>query len=165
MFTETKRHGLWCNKRRGHSRRAAALIGDRCGSAAAMCSTLECVLIALQSVSRFWQNEPNRDVSPSLSNDLADRAAGNPVSWTSGFGTATIRRMEKSGRAMTGYVSTMVRIQAALNRGQHRVDGTGPRACPRSAPLSAATSAAMTDHRFKPSRSMTERWPHPLHCR
>jgi transcriptional regulator with XRE-family HTH domain len=31
-----------------------------------------------------------------------------------GVGTATIRRIEKSDRAMTGYISTMVRIQAAF---------------------------------------------------
>ena len=30
------------------------------------------------------------------------------------MGTATIRRIEKSDWAMTGYVSTMVRIQAAF---------------------------------------------------
>jgi transcriptional regulator with XRE-family HTH domain len=38
------------------------------------------------------------------------------LSKVSGVGTATIRRIEKSGRAMTGYVSTMVRIQAAFEQ-------------------------------------------------
>ena len=32
------------------------------------------------------------------------------------MGTATIRRIEKSDREMTGYVSTMVRIQAAFEQ-------------------------------------------------
>jgi transcriptional regulator with XRE-family HTH domain len=38
------------------------------------------------------------------------------LSKASGVGTATIRRIEKSGRAMTGYVSTLVRIQAAFEQ-------------------------------------------------
>jgi len=38
------------------------------------------------------------------------------LSKASGVGTATIRRIEKSDREMTGYVSTMVRIQAALEQ-------------------------------------------------
>jgi hypothetical protein len=33
-----------------------------------------------------------------------------------GVGTATIRRIEKSDHAMTGYVSTMVRIRAAFEQ-------------------------------------------------
>ena len=36
------------------------------------------------------------------------------LSKASGVGTATIQRIEKSDRPMTGYVSTVVRIQAAL---------------------------------------------------
>jgi transcriptional regulator with XRE-family HTH domain len=36
------------------------------------------------------------------------------LSKTSGVGTATIRRIEKSDRQITGYVSTLVRIQAAF---------------------------------------------------
>ena len=36
------------------------------------------------------------------------------LSKASGVGTATIRRMEKSNRTITGYVSTLVRIQAAF---------------------------------------------------
>ena len=36
------------------------------------------------------------------------------LSKASGVGTATIQRIEKSDRPMTGYVSTAVRIQAAL---------------------------------------------------
>ena len=38
------------------------------------------------------------------------------LSKASGVGTATIRRIEKTDRAMTGYVSTMVRIQAAFEK-------------------------------------------------
>jgi transcriptional regulator with XRE-family HTH domain len=38
------------------------------------------------------------------------------LSNASGVGTATIRRIEKSDHAMTGYVSTMVRIQAAFEQ-------------------------------------------------
>jgi transcriptional regulator with XRE-family HTH domain len=38
------------------------------------------------------------------------------LSKASGVGTATIRRIEKTDRAMTGYVSTMVRIQAAFGK-------------------------------------------------
>ena len=38
------------------------------------------------------------------------------LSKASGVGTATIRRIEKSDSAMTGYVSTMVRIQAAFEK-------------------------------------------------
>ena len=34
----------------------------------------------------------------------------------SGVGTATIQRIEKSQRAITGYISTLVRIQAAFER-------------------------------------------------
>ena len=36
------------------------------------------------------------------------------LSKASGVGTATIQRIEKSNRPMTGYVSTVVRIQAAF---------------------------------------------------
>ena len=36
------------------------------------------------------------------------------LSKASGVGTATIHRIEKSNRAITGYVSTIVRIQAAF---------------------------------------------------
>jgi transcriptional regulator with XRE-family HTH domain len=36
------------------------------------------------------------------------------LSKASGVGTATIQRIEKSNRSITGYVSTLVRIQAAL---------------------------------------------------
>jgi transcriptional regulator with XRE-family HTH domain len=49
------------------------------------------------------------------------RAARGLLGWrqqdlskASGVGTATIRRIEKSERAMTSYVSTIVRIQAAF---------------------------------------------------
>ena len=38
------------------------------------------------------------------------------LSKASGVGTATIRRMEKSNRTITGYVSTLVRIQAAFEK-------------------------------------------------
>jgi transcriptional regulator with XRE-family HTH domain len=38
------------------------------------------------------------------------------LSKASGVGTATIRRIEKSERALTGYVSTMVRIQEAFEQ-------------------------------------------------
>jgi transcriptional regulator with XRE-family HTH domain len=38
------------------------------------------------------------------------------LSRASRVGTATIGRIEKSGRAMTGYVSTMVRIQEAFEQ-------------------------------------------------
>ena len=36
------------------------------------------------------------------------------LSKASGVGTATIQRIEKSGRPITGYVSTLVRIQSAF---------------------------------------------------
>jgi transcriptional regulator with XRE-family HTH domain len=36
------------------------------------------------------------------------------LSKASGVGTATIQRIEKSGPPITGYVSTIVRIQAAF---------------------------------------------------
>jgi transcriptional regulator with XRE-family HTH domain len=36
------------------------------------------------------------------------------LSKTSGVGTATIQRIEKSDRPITGYVSTIVRIQSAF---------------------------------------------------
>jgi len=36
------------------------------------------------------------------------------LSKASGVGTATIQRIEKSDRAITGYVSTLVRIQTAF---------------------------------------------------
>jgi transcriptional regulator with XRE-family HTH domain len=36
------------------------------------------------------------------------------LSTASGVGTATIRRIEKSDRPITGYVSTLVRIQTAF---------------------------------------------------
>jgi len=36
------------------------------------------------------------------------------LSKASGVGTATIQRIEKSDRPITGYVSTLVRIQAAF---------------------------------------------------
>jgi transcriptional regulator with XRE-family HTH domain len=38
------------------------------------------------------------------------------LSKASGVGTATIQRIEKSDRPITGYVSTLVRIQAAFER-------------------------------------------------
>jgi transcriptional regulator with XRE-family HTH domain len=38
------------------------------------------------------------------------------LSKASGVGTATIRRIEKSERGLTGYVSTMVRIQEAFEQ-------------------------------------------------
>ena len=38
------------------------------------------------------------------------------LSKTSGVGTATIQRIEKSHRPITGYISTLVRIQAALEK-------------------------------------------------
>jgi transcriptional regulator with XRE-family HTH domain len=38
------------------------------------------------------------------------------LSRASGVGTATIHRIEKSNRAITGYVSTIVRIQAAFEQ-------------------------------------------------
>jgi transcriptional regulator with XRE-family HTH domain len=38
------------------------------------------------------------------------------LSKASGVGTATIQRIEKSPRLMTGYVSTLVRIQAAFEQ-------------------------------------------------
>jgi len=38
------------------------------------------------------------------------------LSKASGVGTATIQRIEKSQRAITGYISTLVRIQAAFER-------------------------------------------------
>jgi transcriptional regulator with XRE-family HTH domain len=38
------------------------------------------------------------------------------LSKASGVGTATIQRIEKSDRAITGYVSTLVRIQAAFEQ-------------------------------------------------
>jgi transcriptional regulator with XRE-family HTH domain len=38
------------------------------------------------------------------------------LSRASGVGTATIQRIEKSHRPITGYVSTLVRIQAALEQ-------------------------------------------------
>lgn len=51
------------------------------------------------------------------------RAARGLLGWrqedlskSSGVGTATIRRIEKSQRAITGYVSTLVRIQAAFEQ-------------------------------------------------
>src|SRR5438874_8850990 len=51
------------------------------------------------------------------------RAARVPLGWrqedlskASGGGTATIRRIEKSHRSITGYVSTLVRIQAAFEQ-------------------------------------------------
>ena len=36
------------------------------------------------------------------------------LSRAAGVGTATIQRIEKSGQPITGYVSTLVRIQAAF---------------------------------------------------
>lgn len=38
------------------------------------------------------------------------------LSKASGVGTATIHRIEKNDRPMTGYVSTLVRIQAAFEQ-------------------------------------------------
>jgi transcriptional regulator with XRE-family HTH domain len=38
------------------------------------------------------------------------------LSKASGVGTATIQRIEKSDRPITGYISTLVRIQAALEK-------------------------------------------------
>jgi transcriptional regulator with XRE-family HTH domain len=38
------------------------------------------------------------------------------LSKASGVGTATIQRIEKNNRPITGYVSTLVRIQAALEK-------------------------------------------------
>ena len=38
------------------------------------------------------------------------------LSKASGVGTATIQRIEKSQRLMTGYISTLVRIQAAFEQ-------------------------------------------------
>jgi transcriptional regulator with XRE-family HTH domain len=38
------------------------------------------------------------------------------LSKASGVGTATIRRIEKSHRPISGYVSTLVRIQAAFEQ-------------------------------------------------
>jgi transcriptional regulator with XRE-family HTH domain len=38
------------------------------------------------------------------------------LSKASGVGTATIQRIEKNNRPVTGYVSTLVRIQAALEK-------------------------------------------------
>ena len=38
------------------------------------------------------------------------------LSSASGVGTATIQRIEKSDRPITGYVSTLVRIQAAFEQ-------------------------------------------------
>ena len=38
------------------------------------------------------------------------------LSKASGVGTATIRRIEKSERALTGYISTMVRIREAFEQ-------------------------------------------------
>jgi transcriptional regulator with XRE-family HTH domain len=38
------------------------------------------------------------------------------LSKASGVGTATIQRIEKSHRPITGYISTLVRIQAALEK-------------------------------------------------
>ena len=38
------------------------------------------------------------------------------LSTASGVGTATIQRIEKSPRSMTGYVSTLVRIQEAFEQ-------------------------------------------------
>ena len=38
------------------------------------------------------------------------------LSKASGVGTATIRRIENSGSTMTGYVSTVMRIQAAFEK-------------------------------------------------
>jgi transcriptional regulator with XRE-family HTH domain len=38
------------------------------------------------------------------------------LSKASGVGTATIQRIEKSHRSITGYVSTLVRIQAAFEQ-------------------------------------------------
>jgi transcriptional regulator with XRE-family HTH domain len=38
------------------------------------------------------------------------------LSKASGVGTATIQRIEKSRRLITGYVSTLVRIQAAFEQ-------------------------------------------------
>jgi len=51
------------------------------------------------------------------------RAARALLGWTqedlskaSGVGTATIQRMEKSSQAITGYVSTLVRLQEAFEK-------------------------------------------------
>jgi transcriptional regulator with XRE-family HTH domain len=38
------------------------------------------------------------------------------LSKASGVGTATIQRIEKSDRAVTGYASTLVRLQAAFEQ-------------------------------------------------
>jgi transcriptional regulator with XRE-family HTH domain len=46
------------------------------------------------------------------------------LSKASGVGTATIQRIEKSDRPITGYVSTLVRIQAAFEQaGIEFIDG------------------------------------------
>ena len=59
------------------------------------------------------------------------------LSKASGVGTATIRRIENSEGALTGYVSTIVRIQAALEQAGIRfidddeTDGFGVRMAKR----------------------------------
>ena len=46
------------------------------------------------------------------------------LSKASGVGTATIQRIEKTNRPITGYVSTLVRIQAAFEQaGIEFIDG------------------------------------------
>ncbi len=48
-------------------------------------------------------------------NDVVDDFFGQEdLSKASGVGTATIQRIERSNSAETGYVSTLVRIQAAF---------------------------------------------------
>jgi transcriptional regulator with XRE-family HTH domain len=63
------------------------------------------------------------------------RAARGLLDWrqqdlskASGVGTATIRRIEKSSPAITGYASTLVRLQAAFEQAGIQFiyeDGTG----------------------------------------
>ena len=65
------------------------------------------------------------------------------LSKASGVGTATIQRIEKSHRPITGYVSTLVRIQAAFEQAGIQFiddDETGGFSCLSSAPRLASVS-------------------------
>jgi transcriptional regulator with XRE-family HTH domain len=79
--------------------------------------------LIINQLSKVVNSKGIREISSLMLRPAQIRAARGLLGWrqedlskASGVGTATIYRIEKSDKSITGYASTLLRIQAALEQ-------------------------------------------------